>query len=477
MVRRNFVILFFLLLLFILYLFRYYNAPEFLSYHFVLVSLCLNLLSLTFFLLKKEYLVKLRSQYLTIFNLFIISFCIVQFQIYTEYVINPTNFVLFNYFIDSTIIPKAATISSIAFISFLFGNLFRTSIPSFNRIEGKGRTIPVFLHNDVLFYLITIFFFGFLASTDPAYFFSGYGSVAISSLSSYFQQFLIYSIIGYYLVNLFNWSNFNYITNRRYRNIYLNILILLYLGLVLLSGDRGPIIQISSVIILYYIIIYNYSISSPKLLFFIVVSVLVFNFLGIVRTVDFSYDLSSWLSQAIIKKSNLSSSLATFPPTMELAIVVRTFHASVLFSDSNGYFYGLIQLYQIIGSIPGLGQLVKMVSSFDFDSLKSSYILTEQLGGDHGLGTTSVADVYLDFGVFGLIPIFGMFGYFVRVLDEFIFSKAYSSLFLLVLSVVFFSFSIYIARSSILIVFRHCFFVYLFIYFSQYTAGFFRNQK
>src|SRR5690606_6741284 len=67
-----------------------------------------------------------------------------------------------------------------------------------------------------------------------------------------------------------------------------------------------------------------------------------------------------------------------------------------------------------------------------------------------GVGTSCVADTYLDFGTIGVILIFGFFGFSSRYLELAAFNKALPSIFILVCCFSVVSYSIYIPRATIL---------------------------
>src|SRR5690606_1604389 len=112
---------------------------------------------------------------------------------------------------------------------------------------------------------------------------------------------------------------------------------------------------------------------------------------------------------------------------------VRTLHAAVDHTERNGYYYGVFQGVQIIGIIPGLGIYIQNLLNVDFHSFGSAAFLTFEILGSnptHSLGTSIIADIYLDFGILGVIIIFFLFGMFVRYLEIGMYNRTVISLFL-----------------------------------------------
>ena len=120
---------------------------------------------------------------------------------------------------------------------------------------------------------------------------------------------------------------------------------------------------------------------------------------------------------------------------------------------NKSYNYGGYQLSYILNTIPYMPSFLRHTLKIDQDRLSSSsYITTSYLGKDptYGLGTTCIADFYLDMGLIGVF--LGMFltGLLFHRVDRFIcFSQTQS----LLVSVIMFGYAskaIYIPRSALL---------------------------
>lgn len=111
-----------------------------------------------------------------------------------------------------------------------------------------------------------------------------------------------------------------------------------------------------------------------------------------------------WIVQNM--RINVSISVSSLNPVMlftDLTIPSRSIYTAIEYVEENGYTYGESMLAGIIGLIPFIG------SFFDSNKIYSAGLLTEytfnSMGKDvsFGLGTTIFADVYLAWGILGVI--------------------------------------------------------------------------
>jgi hypothetical protein len=440
-----------------LILLHYYNFTSYDKGTLFLV-LIITLISICCFSFKRDNQNELRGQYLRVSNLFLLGFIIVHFQFYIDLVLGNFDMGRQDLVVSRDIIIKSAVISSIALVCFCLGYFYKLKK---NNLK-KNNTIDVIKIFDLkgLKILITIFFIGFIGATPVSYYRGGYATIELSQLSLYFQSFLIVSIIGYLILNTRNLflkkqKAENFFKFIRYNGTLLTLLIGVYCFLVMVSGDRGPILQIGLSYVGCYCILnrkkYNilFIIGATFLAAFIV------SFLAYFRHYEGTGNFADMVRQSSEMETDaISNKLSFSPSTFELSRSVRTMHASVLYTESEEHTYGVFQGFQIISIIPGVGQLIMPLFGTNNEMLKSSFFLTNQLDADHGLGTTVVADIWLDFGVLGIILSFYIFGYFLRKIDEYTYSHLPLNIFWYILIAVFLSKAFYIGRGTILVLFR-----------------------
>jgi len=425
----------------------------------------------------------LKSQYFKISSIFLVGFILVHFQIYLDFVLGNYDKMGVDFFIDKKVVQKSSIISSIALFSFYVGYiiklnketpLIKVSIKLYDVYSTKG-----------LVFLAYLLFGLFLFNANWGYFQGKYGQEQIGGFADYFQEYLIYAVYGIILLQCRNMA----ILGKMPRSFleYVNaigypllLLLLIYFPLVILSGDRGPFLQIGIVYLGGYIYVTKKKVKIQYILIFLTLAISLVYVMGLARALT---DKNSYLDK-LKNVSQLQMSLSTYnsisPSTMELASVVRTMHAAVSYTEKSGFTYGLFQGFQIIGIVPGLGSVFKVSTGMEGAELRSAEFLTRQILGadmDHGLGTTCVADIYLDFGVFGITIVFLLFGYFLRYLEENSFSQKIPSLFVWIMIFVFLSQAVYIGRSTIITLFRDSLFTYLLILVGLFINRAFFNKE
>lgn len=275
------------------------------------------------------------------------------------------------------------------------------------------KTLPVNFNNNctypsaTLSYVITYFFVFILvlmiAVVGPSYFFGGYQGV-------YGRSGLANGL--YYLAQIFGVSSgallIIRITARGIKKSVFEILHLMpyfvLMVLYLLSGDRGELIYLGSPIGFYIALTQSYKkdISTSKLLLIVACALFVVGFLRELRGFDENFldavgmilsNLDVFLMIGIAM-TNVGSSGLLVPAAIDQVI-------------ENGYVYGTFTLNALLGVFPGIRGALK--DTFDYGGtgyLESASLLSDRLlgvGATSGIGTSSVADLYIDLGLFGVI--------------------------------------------------------------------------
>ncbi len=465
---------------------RYFiYLPQLVTDEFIINILILDAINISLFFLRFESVEHLQKQFFKLSTLFLVGFIIVHFQLYLEYVLGYYENLGHNYFITVNVIPKAIIVSSLALVIFFIGySLKLKRKPNFEETIQK----PVLTSTLILKVFCFIFFVFFVFGTDPSYFWGGYGrnGVELGGISAVGNEFFLLTAMGYFIVMTRNFMIEGIIPSSIYEYMKLfgkdiSALVLIFLLLVLMSGDRGPILQLGLVILGCFIILTRKKYKIIFVTIFITISISLLAFMAYVR--EFK-DTGSYLEKmemaSQIKASNKRSQ--TFSPnTIELAVSVRSLHAAILFTDNVTFTYGIFQGYQVFSIIPGFRSIFMSLTGVDGDEVVSTKFLTKQIQGEevtHGLGTTSVADIYLDFGVIGVVIMFYLFGLFIRFIEKKMFSNQISSVFVWVLFFIFLSQSAYIGRSQIMLVLKQAVIVYLLVALNSFIYKlFFKKEK
>ncbi len=458
---RNILILSFELIIFIVLLCLYFVfMPNYFDSNYIILILAIVSVSIISYASRKK-IQELKGNYITITFLFVLSFLIVHFQIYIDYLLLLRRDLGLTYYLDYNIVPKAITLAALAINSFFIGSilfLLKSKVVSSIKILKKSSFSLGFLR-----ILILTLFLLFIYATPMAYFKGGYGeimnNVGISYLQYKLNHLLQISIWSYIICIIILISEaqlkINFFTYLKKLKFSIILLILVYFSLTIASGDRGPVINISILLLVGYLVSQKKILDLKKVIIVMFISASLLQFISYFRATDTSAVLSERVESALLMKKDFSSRAdddSIFFVTVELALSLRAYHAVVMDQEHNDILYGVGNLGYLIATVPGLGLLIKSTTSIDF--LGSAVYIQEMMGADHGMGTTVLADIYLNFGFLGVLLVFLFFGYFFAKLDV----KAYgdfanNTMLMQVLFLLFLSFAIYLGRSTFAIVF------------------------
>lgn len=234
------------------------------------------------------------------------------------------------------------------------------------------------------------------------------------------------------------------------------IVIFCYIALRFVSGDRGPVI--------YTVLIFMYSYFKAsqvkiKLLYCILAiasASVVASLVGMAR-MDMADGFSDGLYSAVSSYSEDGrfGRKTIVHSTEELAnsFLCNEVAVNEIQNRNKPYNNGGYQLSYVLNTIPYMPSFLRHTLKINQDRLSSSsYITTSYLGNDpsYGLGTTCIADFYLDLGIFGVF--IGMFltGLLFHRVDRFICFSQSKSILVTVIMFGFASKAIYIPRSALL---------------------------
>lgn len=419
----------------------------------ILVVLCF--LNLFIFLLSREDNRLLKKNYIKHSNLIILGFVIVFLQIPIEYIfskvdLNNTFFIPYpNHFYKSVIV------ASISFVSFLLGYTISKK-RKINRIQKKE------IKPHVNTYLLSIgsilSFIVYLVVTDKSYFLGGYAEHEFTAVMVY-ANVLFTSITYAYLIQ----SSIN--LRRKNKSLsfikYMKSLspivqgtILVYSFLILLSGDRGPLISM----VMFYLACFIYASQKKIKMKFIIpgliASAILLTFIGIVRNPILNE--LSWTQKFEYFKEIQENKVYKSPSTIELAASFRTINAVVgEIPDNHDYLYGEFLIKNLFSTIPGISQILIKLFFDNAPNIRQTpaTFITYIIQGNnprYGDGSSCISDVYMDFGLVGVLFVFIIFGGFVRNLEVVLYEKNISpSLFLVILSISYFALGISVSRNSI----------------------------
>lgn len=225
-----------------------------------------------------------------------------------------------------------------------------------------------------------------------------------------------------------------------------NIPMLIYLSFVFMTGDRGPIMTAILAFLITFVVACGKKLKLSSLLIALVLGSIIFSVMGQIRKESNLLTLKE-----IVSYQNNEVNESIISATSELAGSYNTFTYSVERVPSvYPFFYGMLQLRTIGYSVPFLYRLIPFIYSekqYENDSASYCTYLIQGLNRKYGNGASILADIYLDFGLIGIIVIMFLLGRLVIRLDYELFYGMSSYWFLV--AVIFFSYSLYLSRASL----------------------------
>ena len=156
------------------------------------------------------------------------------------------------------------------------------------------------------------------------------------------------------------------------------------------------------------------------------------------------------------------------PFTSELSNSIMTLHAAVsLVPDVYPYNYGLTLLPKPFLIIPGMASVMQYLLGLNSVTANSSGVITAWVLGDNpsfGMGSCSIADIYICFGLLGVIICFFIWGYFIRYLENGLYVSKGKSPYFIIIAFVVYSQTLYVSRESLLTVLQGIAYPLLFCY-------------
>lgn len=225
----------------------------------------------------------------------------------------------------------------------------------------------------------------------------------MSNYSSIFFVVVYFALLSLSVYNcclLKNHSLKDFLGQFGYKSI---ICVLIYIALLTIGGSRSNVIIVLSSLVFAIFYIRNIKIK----LFYIIIGVAVFSyvlsFIGITRNLK---GMSLSEKARAVESINLERK-SIFSPTLEYAGSLETFNASLDYVPSkHDFLYGSFHVRNLVSAIP----FSSRVSRLFFDNRKqyhsSDFFITYIIQGEYytyGNGTSLNADLYLNYGVIGIV--------------------------------------------------------------------------
>jgi hypothetical protein len=468
-----FIILAGLFIVYLLYPFEY--STETINKESVAILLAIALLSVVSFFLKKERNPGFNKQYFKHSVFFLIGYLIVHFQYYLDYLAGNIrgndNFIWLN----QDIVLKSVFLSTLGLISFLFGYVWNVKKKISNiKIRSFNASYRL-VNTNVLLLLSTCFLLLYFFTVNPLYLKGYYGEIGMGTTATYIALMFHISVYAYLIQNMINikqrrFKNLSFFDYIKEQGFFVLILISIYLISVILSGDRGPIITFGIAYLAGYYYITGKKFSFKNLIFVAVIGAVFISILGVTRSLDKNVRFYQRFKEGVMLTREGNPSVMPF--TAELAGSIRTLHSTVYYvPDPHPHTKGIFLFGNLSSAVPFSNSLIRKVFPFmnEYKYKSSASFNTWLVYGSNpppgsGQGTTCIADLYLDFGVIGVVIGMFLFGLLLRYLENVIYGNNALNMFSLAFSFVYLCDAFYISRSSILLGFRTVVWLYVLLW-------------
>ncbi len=456
------------IMLVILSIILYIIAPDIYSYNFCNIIFVFYIIS-SIWVIKRTII---NNNYFNFHVLFLISFFFVNF-IYPSilYPISPEYFPVYKKSFNQDVISKATALAFIGSSSYILG----VFVQHRNKIEYFSK--PNINFKAHLFILTIILFLTLLVLTI----FGGTQMIkgVFGSTSNIPPGFLVFTqvIIALSVILILYSKNFDgtILDLIRKFNKPIMVFLLYFLFIFIFTGDRGPAIQIL-LITLGLISIYIRPIKIKEFLLIMVIGMLLMTFVSYARSKSINSN-ESGLSNFVDRGTENIQLNSFFDIGMDLIVNNRNLYVGYDYANKNGFSYGTSMFHYLFSPVPFLPT---MLTEFFFDKppdeLTSAYIITKEARSTYGLGTNMIADLYMSFGIIGVIFFMFLLGYVVaHYHSKSIYGNRIISL---IIYVYLLGFSIYLPRTSILDSSRHIIWsILLFILLNRIVSKFTKEFK
>lgn len=465
------VIIIFYLLIFLVLLIFYNSAPNVLEVDFIATTLFIDFISIIFFIVANYKGFKENIFRHSIFIL--LGYVIVHFQHLAEFVIKGNLPYGLNLWVNEAIVCQSLVLSSLGLISFLLGY----EIYKLGKMRGSllvseinNERFPVLLASPkFLVFISYLLLFLFLLTANPLYLAGHYGSEDPGTIAKYIQ--LLFWLFFYSSIIIKSWNvafytkSKSFLAHIREIGVSINVLALLFCMFMLFIGDRGPAIMVVMIYLSGFVFRVKNKPKPVYLLVLLFFGAALMSLVGEYRKTDKNLSVVERLVNSYEKKE--VEEVNGLEETSELAGSVKALHYAVAYVPNvYDYKYGRFQILQLVASIPGSAGFLYRNFDSSFENQGSAYFITYLDQGydvTWGLGTTVVADFYIDLGFIGVIVGMFIFGLFVCKFELLSLSEKPLTILAWVFILIYMARSIYIGRSSALFPLQESLWIYLII--------------
>lgn len=232
----------------------------------------------------------------------------------------------------------------------------------------------------------------------------------------------------------------------------------LYMLFRLVSGDRGPFIYTGTLVLFSYIFCTKKRFSRASIIVVLFIGSVALTLIGMARQDAASGTFGERIDRSYseLSFSERFGTTTLFAPTLELANSYKCNQYAVSEIEAYGrpLHHGVYQLFQIAGIVPFLSSYIVNTYAIPESQRTSGYYFTYLEKGDYHqwgqIGTTCIADFFMDFGEIGVLIGMLLLGILFSWIDRVICLKRCVSPFTLLVVLTYASISFYIGRSAVI---------------------------
>lgn len=446
------------------------------SINLPLVSILASAVLVVFFLVIQQ-----KSEYKNIWykpsNVFIISYLAVNLQYVFDLVLN---FKTYDDFVFPQTVDKIAIIGAIGLVAFNIGYFLSKNKHSEFELNDTSRTY--YINTGVIAVFQVILFVAWLSSVNFMSLITGIaysGKIKEGTAETNLELLLYCANIALLSAIVLNAKDKTIDSIKSFlsqASVFSWIVIGSYSCLRLISGDRGPFINTVLAVFFAYASVTKVRIKLSRILVLFFAFALLINIIGIAREGSLDRSFSERFVSAFTdfnsSKESRFSEKTVINATEELAISSRCNQIAVQLVDNKNYPLnnGRYALYQILQCIPFMPSFLQNTLGIPQEKLSSVILVTDEYAGRHDLyqlGTTIIADSYLDLGLVGVFLMMLLIGYVFKKIDFGVCIQSNYSICAIIIVLLISSMSSYIPRSTLFAQFKNVIPILLFIYASK----------
>jgi len=422
----------------------------------------------------------------SITTFFLLSYVIVHFQIpIIELMgISIKSNVFYFIWANESIMNTSIIISSLGILAFMIGSIF---IEHKNE-QQKSNNIKYRTNKSILFLIIPTYIFYILFFITSGSYSLGayYGGDQLGVSTYFFSAFNVFLsailITRLYYISFLENKNINIISYLRLFGMPILIITFWHILFSFYVGDRGPVLVYGVLLLSLFFTRYH----KFKFIYLLALFLLVGPIMNLMSQARSKYIGQSYLDRMknaqllYTEKTQILSKFESdnilIPQTVELAYSIRCLnHAIYSISSIDDHFFGYFQIRQIVSSIPGAGGIFLKIfgqnnKKYDGSTSYISYLIQGEYP-KYGDGTTVTADLYLDFGVLGVIVGCMLFGVFLSKYEPYLFNNTTRSMFIWIILLLYLSSALALGRSTFLHIFQKVVMIYIVIMINDFIIN------